>query len=176
MTRRPIHARVQSGGGAPDDDAADAVRHAFALWASGVAVVTARDDDGRVYGMTVAALAPVSIDPPLVLACIHNDAPLASVLLPGVACGMSILTEGQKRAATTFADRFTVPGDLLVDEGDVPVVADAAATLLGTVDRVYDGGDHRIAIVRVEHVSASQPELPPLVYWRRGYRRLEPQD
>ena len=176
MTRRPIDAHVQSGADAKDDEAGDALRHAFSLWASGVAVVTARDDDGRLYGMTVAALAPVSVDPPLLLACIHNDAPLASVLLPGVACAVSVLTEGQKRAATTFADRFTVPGDLLTDEGDVPVVADAAATLLGIVDRVYDGGDHRIAIVRVDRVSASQPELPPLIYWRRGYRRLEPQD
>ena len=33
-----------------------------------------------------------------------------------IRCAISILNEGQKRAATNFADRFTVPGDLLTDD------------------------------------------------------------
>ena len=172
MTRRPIDAHVDSGSGAQRDEAGQRVRDAFSHWASGVAVVAARDDDGRLYGMTVAALTPVSVDPPLLLACIHNDAPLASVLVRGVRCGISILSEGQKRAASTFADRFTVPGDLLVDDGDAPLVADAAATLVGAVEEVYDGGDHRIVIVAVTEVSVSSEAMPPLLYWKRQYSRL----
>lgn len=173
MTRRPIDAHVDSGGGHAEDDESARLRDAFSHWASGVAVVAARDDDGRLYAMTVAALTPVSVEPPLILACIHNDAPLASVLVAGVRCGISILSEGQKRAASTFADRYTVPGDLFVDDGAVPLIVEAAATLTGEVVRIDDGGDHRVVIVRVGNV-ATRPELPPLVYWRRAYRRLEP--
>lgn len=153
-----------------EDHHADALRDAFATWASGVTVVTARDDDGRVYGMTVAAFAPVSVEPPLVLACVHNDAPLATVLEEGVRCAVSILTEGQKRAATTFADRFTVAGDLLTDD-DVPAVRDAAATFACTTREVIDGGDHRVVVMRVDQVTVAG-ELRPLVYWSRAYTRL----
>lgn len=178
MTRRPIDARVDAGGAAGPGDAAaeaatEALREVFGRWATGVSVLAARDDDGRVYAMTIAALTPVSVDPPLILACIHNDAPLASVLVPGTPCAVSILTEGQKRAATTFADRFTMPGDLLTDHGDAPVVVDAAATLVGAVDVVHDGGDHRIVVLRIGRVSAPAGALPPLLYWDRGYRRME---
>lgn len=173
MTRRPIESRVSSArtGSDPRDDA---MRDAFAAWASGVAVVTARDDDGRLYGMTIAAFTPVSVDPPLVLACIHNDAPLASLIDEGVRCGISILTEGQKRAATTFADRFSVPGDLLSDD-EVPVVREAAATLHCTTAEVRDGGDHRIVILRVDEATTADAELHPLLYWSRAYRQLSPE-
>lgn len=170
MTRRPIESRVTPARTA-EDHHDDALRGAFAAWASGVAVVTARDDDGRVYGMTVAAFTPVSVRPPLVLACIHNDAPLASLLEAGVRCAVSILTEGQKRAATMFADRFSMPGDLLTDD-DVPVVRDSAATMLCTTHEVLDGGDHRVVLMRVDDASVVDQELHPLVYWSRAYRQL----
>ena len=170
MTRRPIDAHVSPARTGVDHHE-DALREAFAAWASGVTVITARDDDGHLYGMTVAAFTPVSVDPPLVLACIHNDAPLASLLERGVACAVSVLSEGQKRAATTFADRFTVPGDLIGDEA-VPAVVDAAATLLGEVGEVHDGGDHRIVLIRIHEVRSAGPDLPPLLYWKRAYRRL----
>ena len=169
MTRRPIDSRVSAL--APEEERrADELRAAYANWASGVAVVTARDDDGHVYGMTVAALTPVSVDPPIVLFCIHNDAPLASVLQPALGCAVSILSEGQKRAATTFADRFTVPGDLITDD-DVPVIVDASATLVGRVREVHDGGDHRIVLMDVVE-ARTVGDLPPLVYWAREYRML----
>ena len=173
MTRRPIESRV-SPARTGEDHHEDALRDAFAAWASGVAVVTARDDDGRVYGMTVAAFTPVSVDPPLALFCIHNDAPLASVLDVGSRCAVSILDEGQKRAATNFADRFTVPGELITDEY-VPALVDAAAKLVGTVGAVHDGGDHRIVVVRVEEAVARGGDVPPLLYWHRNYRRVAPE-
>ena len=171
MTRRPIDPRV-SPAPLDDDRRHDALRAAFANWASGVTVLSARDDDGRVYAMTIAAFTPVSVDPPLVLACVHTDAPLASVLDEGVRCAISILSEGQKRAATTFADRFALPADLLTDD-DVPSVVDAAATIVGIVSRVDDGGDHRIVVIAVESAATAAGDLPPLVYWARNYRRLK---
>lgn len=169
MTRRPIDPRV-SPAPLEEDRRQNSLRAAFAVWASGVTVLTARDDDGRVYAMTIAAFTPVSVDPPLALACIHNDAPLASVLDTGMRCGVSILSEGQKRAATSFADRFAVATELLSDD-ETPIVMDAPATLVGTVERVDDGGDHRIVVIHIEEANTSG-DLPPLVYWTRSYRRL----
>lgn len=173
MTRRPIDSRVSPMRTA-EDHHEDALRDAFAAWPSGVSVVTARDDDDRVYGMTIAAFTPVSVEPPLVVACIHNDAPLASLFEVGTRCAVSILTEGQKRAATTFADRFSIPGDLITSD-EIPVVRDAAATFLCTAREVHDGGDHRIVLLRVDEVATGGPDLRPLLYWSRAYRRLAPE-
>lgn len=173
MTRRPIDSRVSPMRTA-EDHHDDALRAAFAAWPSGVSVVTARDDDDRVYGMTVAAFTPVSVDPPLVLVCIHNDAPLASLFEEGVRCAVSILTEGQKRAATTFADRFSIPGDI-ISKDEIPVVNDAAATFLCTTREVHDGGDHRIVLLRVDEARTGGSDLRPLVYWSRAYRQLAPE-
>ena len=174
MTRRPINPHV-SPAPLEEDRRRDAVRAAFANWASGVAVLTARDDDGHLYAMTVAAVTPVSVDPPLILVCVHNDAPLASMLDEGVRCALSMLNEGQKRAATNFADRYTVPGDLLTDE-HLPVVADSGATLVGAVEHVYDGGDHRIVVIAIDTAHVGTGDLPPLVYWTRTYRQLAPEE
>ena len=170
MTRRPIESRVTPPQPS-DEHGEDALRDAFAAWASGVAVVTARDDDGRVYGMTVAAFTPVSVDPPLVLVCIHNDAPLGSLFESGVRCAVSILTESQKRAATMFADRFALPGDLLTDE-NVPAVRDAAATFRCTARDLLDGGDHRIVVLHVDDAVVTGAQQRPLVYWSRAYTRV----
>src|SRR4029077_1897508 len=52
-------------------------RHVLARFPSGVTVVTVRDADGRDYGMTVSAFASLSLDPPLVLVCIGDDATIA---------------------------------------------------------------------------------------------------
>ena len=147
-------------------------RRILGHWTTGVAVVTTMTADGEPRGLTANAVASVSLEPPLVLACVHNDAPLASVLEEGVRCAVSILSEGQKRAATSFADRYAVAGDLLTGD-NVPSVADAGATLVGAVERVDDGGDHRIVLIAVETAHVDAGDLPPLVYWARGYRRLE---
>lgn len=175
MTRRPIDARIEPGAGAADGGAdaarADAARDAFAHWLTGVAVLAARDEP-HTYAMTVGSLAPVSVEPPMLLVCVHNDAPLATVLEPGVACSVSVLDEAQKRAANVFADRFAVAGDLLEDLDGVPAVRGAPVVLIGTVDAVHDGGDHRIVVLALRRIRTAGGEGGPLAYWRREYRRL----
>ena len=170
MTRRPIEAHVDAGAGDGSDAAADALRDVYALWSTGVAVLAARED-AHVYGMTIAAFTPVSIEPPLALVCVHDDAPLASVLMEGTACSLSILGEDQKRAANVFADRFAVPGTLLEDDRGVPVVADALARLVGRVRAIHDGGDHRIIVLALERVATGE-HRPPLLYHDRSYGRM----
>jgi flavin reductase (DIM6/NTAB) family NADH-FMN oxidoreductase RutF len=44
-------------------------RHAMGHFATGVTVITSLDGDGRPVGTTASAVTPLSLDPPLVLAC-----------------------------------------------------------------------------------------------------------
>ena len=46
----------------------DELKDAYARWATGVTIVTARVGD-RVHGMTVSSFTEVSLAPPLVLVC-----------------------------------------------------------------------------------------------------------
>ena len=53
-------------------------RKAMGHFATGVTVVTTRDGEGRPMGLTVNAFTSVSLNPPLILVCIHKDAEVDS--------------------------------------------------------------------------------------------------
>jgi flavin reductase (DIM6/NTAB) family NADH-FMN oxidoreductase RutF len=60
---------------------ADTFRSVLGRFASGVTIVTARDDAGREHGMTARAFWSVSLQPPLVLVCVDHAASMHGLLL-----------------------------------------------------------------------------------------------
>lgn len=153
---------------------ADTFRAVLGRFASGVTIVTARDAEGHDHGMTVSAFCSVSLDPPLVLACIGHDASMHPVIVREDRFGVSILTVGQEALARRFADqrsdRFDGVGYTRGRLG-VALLDDAIAHLECTVVDRREAGDHTIVIGRVE--SASPDQGRPLVYYRGGYTQLE---
>jgi flavin reductase (DIM6/NTAB) family NADH-FMN oxidoreductase RutF len=153
---------------------ADTFRAALGRFTSGVTVVTTRDADGRDHGMTVSAFCSVSLEPPLVLACIGHDASMHDVVLRADRFGVSVLDAGQEAIARRFADqrsdRFDGVG---YSRGtlDVALLDDALAHLECVIVDRRDGGDHTIVVGRVE--SAVSHQGRPLVYYRGGYTQLE---
>jgi flavin reductase (DIM6/NTAB) family NADH-FMN oxidoreductase RutF len=152
----------------------DAFRAALGRFASGVTVVTTCDEKGHDHGMTVSAFCSVSLDPPLVLACIGHEASMHGVMLRADRFGVSILSAGQEQLARRFADqrsdRFDGVG---YSRGTLSVILlDEALGHLEcmVVDR-RDAGDHTIVVGRVEAASCYQGR--PLVYYRGGYTQLE---
>ena len=55
------------------------LRDALGCFATGVTVVTALDRDGRPAGLTVNSFTSVSLEPPLLLVCIHKMATTAAL-------------------------------------------------------------------------------------------------
>lgn len=173
MDRRPIEARIDPHRGeastGPGVDA-DAFREALSHWASTVTLVAARDG-ADVHATTVSSFAPVSADPPLVAVALGANAQVLPWLEPGARFTVSLLAEGQSRIATAFADSYPLGPSPFPDEGD-PVVAGAAAALICTVRDVRETeGDARLVLGRVEE-TAEVGGAGPLLYHRRGYRRL----
>ncbi len=152
----------------------DMFRAALGRFASGVTVVTARDAKGNDHGMTVSAFCSVSLDPPLVLACIGHEASMHEPMMRGDRFGVSILAAGQEALARRFADqrsdRFDGVGYRRGQLG-VALIDDALAHLECTVVDRRDAGDHTIVIGRVEAAEADQGR--PLAYYRGGYTQLE---
>jgi flavin reductase (DIM6/NTAB) family NADH-FMN oxidoreductase RutF len=152
----------------------DEFRSVLGRFASGVAILTARDPDGRDHGMTVSAFCSLSLVPPLVLACIDRAADMHDLLRETAHFGISILAEGQEALSRRFAElpsnRFDGVGYGRGESG-VVLLDDALAHLECKRLARHDAGDHTIYIGEVERAEAMQGK--PLLYYRGGYTQLE---
>ena len=152
----------------------DEFRSVLGRFASGVAVLTARNSRGLDHGMTVSAFCSLSLVPPLVLACIDRSADMHDVLRDATHFGISILEEGQEALSRRFAElpsnRFDGVGYSRGETGAI-LLDDALAHLeCRRIDR-HDAGDHTIYIGEVERAEAMPGR--PLLYYRGGYAQLE---
>ena len=154
---------------------ADTFRSVLGRFASGVTIVTARDDEGRDHGMTVSAFSSLSLDPPLVLICVDHAASMHRLLCAHPWIGISILSAHQEPISRRFADtdedeRFD---GLAYSRGDFDVVLldDALAHLQGRVQHHVDAGDHTVFVAGVERAQPHHGR--PLIYYRGGYAQME---
>ncbi|ORB69471.1 hypothetical protein BST45_09520 [Mycobacterium shinjukuense] len=139
------------------------MRDAMGAFPSGVTVLTTRLGDRRV-GMTISSFASVSIDPPLLLQCVARSAGSLPAFRMGTAVAVNVLARDQAHLARRFAskveNRFEgVQFD--TDERGCPILAGAAASVTGVIDRIYDAGDHVILLIRAcaVHRSGALPLL-----------------
>lgn len=171
--RRPIQAtiRTREDDARPEGEVTPAeFREAAALWATGVAVLAASDGD-EVEAITVTAFTPLSADPPLVLACVGNDAAVLYVLEDAGRFTISLLAAGDRRAASAFAQRMPLEPSRFAAGAD-PVLEGALLAVVCRLTETHPGGDHRIVVGQVERV-VHGPEAEPLVYYAREYRELK---
>ena len=78
-------------------------RHVMGHFATGVTILASRDPGGEPVGLTVNAFTSVSLNPPLVLVCIHRDAEAHEPILRSGHFGLSFLGSDQEQLALTFA-------------------------------------------------------------------------
>jgi flavin reductase (DIM6/NTAB) family NADH-FMN oxidoreductase RutF len=149
-------------------------RSALSRFASGVTVVTTKDETGRQFGITVSAFCSVSLDPPLVLICIEKIAGSHHALEQSGRFTVNILAENESALSEHFAslieDKFAGI-DYAVDEHGIPILQGSIATLQCSRFKTLDGGDHSIFIGQVDHVIVRDAE--PLIYFKGGYHRVE---
>lgn len=157
----------------------DLFRAVLGRFASGVTILTARNATGEDHGMTASAFCSLSLDPPLVLACVENTTDMYKLLRVDEPFGVSILSETQEALSRRFAelpaDRFDGVGYTRGDSG-VILVDDAIAHLECRCVMRFKAGDHDIVVGAVEdaHVgSAVAGAGRPLLYYRGGYAQLE---
>jgi flavin reductase (DIM6/NTAB) family NADH-FMN oxidoreductase RutF len=150
------------------------LRDALGCFATGVTIVTAHSDDGTPVGLTANSFTSVSLDPPLLLVCVANNAGTAPVLRAAKQFAVNVLQTEQEPTSNEFAgksaDRFAAtPWD--VGEFGAPVVAGSLCSFECAHHAVHEGGDHFILVGRVQKATFD-PQLDPLLYFRGKYRRL----
>lgn len=132
--------------------ASEDFRAVLSRFASGVTVITTQTEDGP-SGMTVSAFSSVSLDPPLVLACIARTAQSFADFQSCQAFGVSILAEGQVDIAKTFAtrdaDKFASATIIAGPDTGVPLIAGAIGHLECVLYDRHAAGDHIIMVGEV---------------------------
>lgn len=154
-------------------------RHALGRFATGVTIVTTRDD-GVDHAMTANAFTSVSLDPLLVLVCVEKIARFHEAVLGSGLWAVSILPASARAASVWFATRGR-PLDHQVDglrhvRGEYTgavIFADALASVECRTHAVYDGGDHSIVVGEVLSVELLDVEASPLLYYGGQYRSLD---
>ncbi len=151
-----------------------AFRDALGHFATGVAVITARDGQGRAFGLTINSFASVSLDPPLVLWSLDRSSDRFAALMQAKHFVVNILG-GESRA---LSQRLSRKGESSLDgEGvqggahGVPVLTAAIAHFDCSVEQRVDAGDHVIFIGHVRS-HGHQAHGDPLLYYRGRYRAL----
>ncbi len=163
---------TERGGVAPTD-----FRDALAELAGGVAVITSTGPDGEPVGLTATSVCSVSLEPPLVLACIGGGSTTGRAIRSSGRFALNFLSEDQRSVASRFAvsgvDKFAGLEHGTGERG-LPLLAGCLATCECDVERTVEAGDHAVFIGRVVSVRTADGRGAPLLWFRRGYGRLAP--
>ncbi len=136
-------------------------------------VLIATAVDGKVFGMPVTAFTPLSMEPPLVLFCVHRDSGTHTRLKLGTRVGISFLAHGQAAVSDHFAKKSKKescepPVVFGQSPAGAPIVPDACAAIEAVVSAQHPGGDHTIFVAEVKWASAADDGCP-LLYHQGNY-------
>lgn len=151
-------------------------RHALGHFATGVTIVTTRDETGRHIGVTANSFNSVSIDPPLVLWSLDKRAHSLKAYETAEHFVVNVLAADQvslsKRFATSGAtDKFR--GVTFAEGiGGAPILEGCAAHFQCRKSFTYEGGDHLILVGEVVTFEASGRSS--LVFHKGSYAISQP--
>lgn len=137
---------------------------------AGITVLTLVDAEGVAWGMTASSVTSLSLKPPMVLACVDDDAAIRRSIVQAPFFGVSVLAGHQGDLATRFADRTRhrmQEGEYDVGPAEVPLVPGALARMECRRAEVFQGGDHAIVCGVVEW--AESEDGVPLLYWKGNW-------
>lgn len=141
----------------------------MAHFPNGVVVVTTRVD-GSDHAMTANSFTSVSLDPPLVLFCVQRDSRFHAAITAADDWMVNLMSDGQAEAARWFAERGRpLAGQMDVvahtrDDMGLAMVEGACSYIRCSTQDIHQAGDHSIVVGRVQAITESDLETPPLLY------------
>jgi flavin reductase (DIM6/NTAB) family NADH-FMN oxidoreductase RutF len=150
-------------------------RKTLGTFATGITVVTAMHENSVPVGITVNSFTSVSLDPPLILWCLDNEAESYKVFANCKNFAIHILHQEQEAISQTFAtkgsDKFS---GLEWETGELgsPILKDCASYFQCETETSYEGGDHIILLGRVKAVQTNA-DKQPLIYHASNYHSLK---
>ena len=148
-------------------------RAALGAYATGVTVVTAIGTNGP-SGATANAVTSLSLDPPMMLACLDRGSRTLTAVRAQGRFGVNALAAGQEELAKRFAGKETEAekwdGVEWSESEELPRLPAALMWVACELRDLIDGGDHLILTGNV--LAAESREGQPLLFHRGAYRDL----
>jgi flavin reductase (DIM6/NTAB) family NADH-FMN oxidoreductase RutF len=144
------------------------LRKVCGQFATGVTVVTC-GAGADMAGATINSFTSVSLDPPLVLFCLHKESRLRSAIQRCNRFAVNFLSRPQERLAWAFAGKKTAVLDNVPHHGSasgLPVLSGALAFLDCKVVGELEGGDHCVLLGEVEEAAVLGHARQPLIFFR----------
>ena len=151
----------------------DALRETMAQFPTGVTVVTAIGPNGPA-GATANAVASLSLEPPLMLACLDLGSRTLVAVEHARVFGINVLAAEQADLARRFSTKDPHPekwdGVAWEERAGTPMIEGTLIWLACELRDVHDGGDHSIATGEV--LDLEQSDGKPLIFHHGEYRPL----
>ncbi len=148
---------------------AELFKEVMSQFATGVTVVTGVDRSGIPVGFTANAVASVSLEPPLILACADRRSSSLPALVESGSFAVSVLRAEDAEIAHRFSEKIRDERfrelELVGTRAGPPALKNALAWLGCRVWRDITAGDHVVLIGEVIDGGIG-PEGPPLVFFR----------
>jgi flavin reductase (DIM6/NTAB) family NADH-FMN oxidoreductase RutF len=145
-------------------------RNALGQFATGVTIITTRDNQGAPVGVTVNSFNSVSLEPKLVLWSLAKKSYSLDAFSNAEHFIIHVLAADQKELSNRFAkgsaEKFN---DVAYSDGlgGAPLLAGCAASFeCRNIERI-DGGDHYIFLGQVERFQVE--ERPVLLFYKGSY-------
>ena len=151
----------------------DAFRRAMARMPTAVTVVTAIGAEGP-SGLTANAVLSLSLDPPLMLACLDRGSRTLRAVEHAGRFGVNVLAAGQAEVARSFGTKVEMhekwEGIAWAERDGTPALEGSIVWVACELRDVLAGGDHVIVTGALLDVVASDGD--PLVFYRGSYMGL----
>ena len=163
---------MRSGRQGIDSETYLAIMRAFP---TGIAIITAIEEDGKPRGLTTNAVTSVSLAPPLLLVCVDRGSRTLPAIRSSGAFVVNFMATDSEDVCSLFAskadDKFA-DLDYEPSSRGLPVLhAHTLAWAECSIERELELGDHVVFVGLVED-GATTTERMPLAYFDRTYDRL----
>jgi flavin reductase (DIM6/NTAB) family NADH-FMN oxidoreductase RutF len=151
--------------------ASKGLREALSRFVTGVTVITTRTVNGSLEGLTANSFSALSLDPPLVLWSLRNNASSFKAFTDETdRFAVNVLDAAQQDVSRRFAvssrEKF-VDFDWEQGLGGCPLIPGSIARFECLIESLIPGGDHVVFIGRVERASFRSGE--PLLFHAGAY-------
>ena len=149
------------------------LRRIMGHFATGVTVITTKDQGGAPNGLTANAFMSLSLNPPLVVISVDKGATCYACFEMQNGFTVNFLSEEQedisRRFATKGVDKFA---DLNWHAGSngAAIIDGALGYVECKITECHDGGDHTIVVGEIVNAGAAGER--PLLFFKGKYQRL----
>ena len=148
-------------------------KKACGTWCTGVAVITCTNPAGENFGLTMSAVTPLSLNPPLFLICLDNDSETLKAIESSSHFCINVLSEYQQATSSHFASKEKNKFDTInwsQSENGWPKLDECLLNIECKKKSISLGGDHHIVIGEPTsfHFNPSQNQRP-LAYYQSSY-------